>query len=87
MPANGVSLPSGSSMPVYFDGGRASLVVSDFANPVQLQLQGPNGNWMNIGSSLVADSSYVFDAPPGQYRIQTSSVLGVNAALVTVPYR
>lgn len=84
---------SSAATPITWDGGRSALIVQAAAysaGALQLQMQGPTGGWMKIGSSLLADQIFSFDAPPGQYRMTnesgTSSVIGINAVLVTVPY-
>jgi hypothetical protein len=83
-----------------WNGGRAAIVISALvyqASPgLQLQIQAPSsnagasgGNWVNIASSFVADQMFTFDAPRGNYRLannSASSVIGVNAAMVTVQY-
>ena len=97
MPAKGQVLFQSSlvgvmqSTPVTWDGGRTALCVNAAAysaTALQLQVQGPSGAWINVGSSIVADQVYPFDAPPGQYRFScaASAAIGVNAVLVTVPY-
>lgn len=71
------------------DGGRAACVINASAyGTIALQLQGPSGTWINISSSFVADQSFVFDAPPGQYRLNNSasSTIGCFATLVGIPY-
>lgn len=76
-----------------WDGGRTALVVNAQAYSAQpglnLQVQGPASGWINIGSSIIGDQVFSFDAPAGQYRLANlgaSSVIGVNAVMVTVPY-
>jgi len=71
-------------------GGRTSLVINALAYGGTLSLQFQNGsNWVPIGSSFVSDQVFTFDAPPGDYRLVTttaSSTIGVNAGLYPVPY-
>lgn len=70
-------------------GGRTSLVINATAyGTLNLQIQGPSQAWINISSSLVSDQVFTFDAPAGNYRLNnTSSSVGVNAVLVSVPYK
>ncbi len=98
MPASGIALfnssfiGSSASQAVFWNGGRTALVVQAAAytaSALQLQVQGPSKAWMKIGSSLLSDQVFMFDAVPGQYRMtneSASSVIGINAVLVTVPY-
>jgi hypothetical protein len=99
MPAKGAILfqssfinGSGASTPVTWDGGRSALVVNALAytaSALQLQVQGPSGSWIVVGSAIVGDQVFTFDGAPGQYRMVNqvaSSVIGVNAVLVSVPY-
>ncbi len=91
---------SNISLAVQWPGGRSAVVVSALAytaSGLQLQTQAYQsnssptygGNWINVGSSFVSDQVYPFDAPRGNYRLvnqSTSSVIGINAVLVTIPY-
>lgn len=55
---------------------------------INLQILNISGNWINITSSFVSNQLYVFNAPPGQYRLcnQSGSSLGVAAYFGPVPY-
>jgi hypothetical protein len=71
------------------DGGRTACVINASAyGTIALQLQGPSGAWISVSSSFVSDQSFVFDAPPGQYRLNNSasSTIGCAAVLVGIPY-
>lgn len=76
------------SAPVGWPGGRAALVnnAASYGAGLQLQVQGPSGAWLNIGSAVSADGVQSFDAPAGQYRLSGSSASGVFANLVMIPY-
>ena len=73
-------------------GGRAAFVCNAAAygaNGLFLQLQGPSGAWINMNSSaFTADSSFIFDSPPGQYRVvcNASSVISLYAVLTNLQY-
>lgn len=97
MQSNGVVLynssfvGSSASQSIFWDGGRSVLAVTALVyapNALQLQLQGPTGRWLNVGSSIVTNQLFPFDAPAGQYRMacQGSSVIGVSAKILTVNY-
>lgn len=81
---------STASLAQTWDGGRSTLVINaiQYAPNVQLQLQGPSGAWINVGSSIVSDQIFPFDAPPGQYRMVSGigSSISMVAALTTTPY-
>lgn len=101
MPLFNSSFINGSSVSLTqaWAGGRSALVVSAIAytaGGLQLQTQGMSsaggtsgGAWINIGSSIVSNQVYPFDAPRGNYRLVNqvaSSVIGIDAVLVTIPY-
>lgn len=98
MPRGGVVLTNngssivgvGTTNPVSWpDGGRTACVINANAyGTIALQLQGPSGAWIAVSSSFVSDQSFVFDAPPGQYRLNNSasSTILVSAVLVGIPY-
>ncbi len=72
-------------------GGRTAAVVDGGvfgANSLTLQHQGGLGNWINIASTFLSTQLYVFDAPPGMYRVvsNASSAIGVRVDLASVPY-
>lgn len=75
----------------WIPGGRTALVTNatTYSTGPNLQVQGPSGTWINVNSAMVADQLFVFDAPCGNYRMNcaASSVIGLNAVLVSVPYK
>lgn len=96
MQASGVILAANISVnaattPVAWRGGRTAIVIQASAYPTtcQLQLQGPNGGWINInGTTYSADQTAAYDLPAGQYRLNMTggTATAVYANLVGVPY-
>jgi hypothetical protein len=96
MPAKGgilfnSSLISAANTPDFvWDGGRTCLVINalSYGGTLGLQLKGPSGAYINLGSALTTDSVVAFDAPAGDYRLTqaSGSSVAVVATLVSTPY-
>ena len=70
-------------------GGRTGLLIDATQyGTIALQIQNNSATWIPVGSAIVANQLFVFDAPPGQYRLNNTagSSLQVTALLVPVPY-
>lgn len=78
------------STPMYWVGGRSTLVIEATTYPTtcQLQVQGLSGKWINIGANNTADGVVSLDCPAGQYRLHMvgGTAAAVYAVLVAVPY-
>jgi hypothetical protein len=76
--------------PLAWVGGRSALVINATTYPTacQLQMLGPSGAWINVGSNITGDGATSFDSPAGDYRLNLSggSVAGLYASLFTIPY-
>lgn len=85
-----VGVSASASVP--WPGGRSAVTVVATAfgvGSINLQILGmDNSTWINVNSTFLSNQLYLFDAPPGQYRMNNaaSSAIGVNAALVRIPY-
>lgn len=91
--AQGISgssfIGAGAGLASFWDGGRTGVAVNATAyGTIALQVQGPSGTYINVGSSFLSDQVYVFDAVPGQYRLNNSasSSIAVFATMVPVKY-
>ena len=51
---------------------------------LQLQIQGPNGTWLNCGSAISALGLTVFDLPAGSYRANITTSTANYARLVGI---
>ena len=73
-----------------FNGGRAALVTeaSSYPTTLQLQIQGPGGTAISLGSNITANGLAMFDLPAGSYRMNIAGGTATNvyASLSTVPY-
>ena len=68
-------------------GGKYGLSISATwgGGSAQLEALSLDGStWINVGSSLTANSFANYDLPPGQYRIAIATATAVYAALTTV---
>lgn len=80
-----------AALPVMWPGGRSGVTVvatAYGAGSINLQVLGmDNTTWINVNSTFLSNQLFVFDAPPGQYRMNNaaSSAIGVNAVLVRIP--
>jgi len=78
---------AGSSALLSWYGGRTACVVqaSQYGGACALTFLGPGGAGIPIASSFVANQSFVFDAPPGQYCISnTGSSVALVATLIGI---
>lgn len=54
---------------------------------VKLQMQTPNGTFVDVASaSLTANGTVAFDAPPGQIKAHVATATAVYAYAAVVPY-
>jgi len=89
---NSSFIGSSAAQSITWEGGRSALVAQALAysaGGLQLQLQGPSGAWIKIGSSILSDQVFPFDGPAGTYRVtneSASSIIGANVVMVTIPY-
>ena len=74
-----------------WEGGRSVLVVeaSSFPTTLQLQLQGPNGTAISLGSNITANGVASHDLPAGSYRmiLTGGTATDVYVRLCRVPYQ
>lgn len=91
--ANSSALGAFTGSTVFWQGGRAALVINaaQYGASVQLQYNQATVNsstWVTINTTTIsADSVVEYPVPPGQVRMFSSgSSAGMNAILVRMPY-
>lgn len=67
-------------------GGKYALVLSGTITDLRLQTLSLDGTtWIDVGIPLGAAGLYIYDLPPGQYRISIGTSTGVYAAMTSIP--